>query len=115
MQWAYDKPIVMQIKETFYGLGDAIVKNGILWGYFKTFQNMMQSHERIPKKIVEKYGNSICFIVNTNQYLMEVVEPRTSWIMPIGYEVEAQILDAYAQVSLRKLVDTSKEIFRTYK
>lgn len=52
---------------------------------------------------------------DTDQCLMEDAEPRTSWIMPIRYEVEGYILDAYAQHLLRKLVDTSKERFGTYK
>lgn len=76
---------------------------------------MMQRREIIPKEIVEKYGDTICFMVDTNQCLMEAIEPRTSWILPMGYEVEVHILDAYAQYLLRKLVDNSKERFSTYK
>lgn len=76
---------------------------------------MMQSREIIPKEIVEKYEDTICFMVDTNQCLMEVVEPRTSWIIPMGYEVEGHIIDAYAQHLLSKLVDKSKERFETYK
>lgn len=33
----------------------------------------------------------------------------------MGYKVEGHILDAYAQQLLRKLMDKSEEIFRTYK
>lgn len=64
VQWAYDRQVIMQIKETLHGLGDATVQYGILWGYFKTLQSMMQSKERIPKEIVEKYEYTICFMVD---------------------------------------------------
>lgn len=74
---------------------------------------MMQRRERIPKEIVEKYEDTICFMVDTHHWLMEVVEPRTTWILPMGYEVEIHILDAYTQYLSRKLVDTSKELFGT--
>lgn len=30
VKWAYEKPVVVQIKETIYGLRDAIVWNEIL-------------------------------------------------------------------------------------
>lgn len=52
-QWAYDKLVAVQIKEGLQGVGDAITQNSSLWGYFKTFQELMQGRERIPKAIVE--------------------------------------------------------------
>lgn len=45
---------------------------------------------------------------------MEAVEPRTIRIIPMGYEVDAQILDMYAHHLLRKPLDTSKERFSTF-
>lgn len=57
---------------------------------------MMQSRERIPKEIVEKYEESIYFMVDINQCLMEVVEPRTTSIMAMGYEVDDDTLNAYS-------------------
>lgn len=50
-------------------------------------------------------------MVDTNQCLMEVVEPRTSWSMLMGYEVEGHVLDVYAQYLLSKSVDKSEERF----
>lgn len=76
---------------------------------------MMQRRERIIKEIVEMYQDTIFFMVETNQCLIEVIEPRTSWIMPMGYEVEGHVLEAYTQHLLRKLVERSKERFDTYK
>lgn len=54
---------------------------------------------------MEKYEKTISFMVDKDQYLMEVVEPRTMWILPIGYEVDASTLDVYAQHMLSQLVD----------
>jgi len=75
---------------------------------------MMHSRERITKSVVEKYKNEIYFMVDTNQFLMEVVEPRIVWIMPMGYEVDEKILDMYAQHLLNKPKDDSVERFGTY-
>lgn len=74
----------------------------------------MHERERIPKSILEKYQNTICFMVDTNQYLMEVVDPQISWIMPMRYEVDEKILELYAQHLLCKPVDPSEERFSTY-
>lgn len=43
------------------------------YGVFKSFQGMMQSRERITKEIIEKYDDTICFIMEIDQCLMEVV------------------------------------------
>lgn len=66
----------------------------------KTFRAKMQMRYRIPESIVEKYKDSICFMVETDTTCMEAVEPRIKWIHPLGYEVEEPILEAYAQVLL---------------
>lgn len=75
----------------------------------------MQSNESIPKDIVEKYENTIYFMVDKDQCHMEVAEPWTVWIMPTGYEVDVNTLDTYAQHLLSKLVDEKEERFGTYK
>lgn len=75
----------------------------------------MHDRERIPKAIIEKYANSICFTVDIDQRLMEVVEPHTSWILPMAYEVDGQVLELYAQHLLSQLVDLKEEKFGTYK
>ncbi|XP_059067434.1 uncharacterized protein LOC131858260 [Cryptomeria japonica] len=46
---------------------------------------------------------------------MEAVEPRTIWLMPMGYEVDGNTLDSYAQHLLKKLVDGKEERSNTYK
>lgn len=37
------------------------------------------------------------------------------WIMPMGYEVDKQILELYVEHMLSKLVDPNEERFWTYK
>jgi len=93
--WENDRPIAIQIRDYLHGLGDNKAQNIALWGYFKNFQNMMQARERIPQSLVEKYKDTICFMVETDQCLMEAVEPRTVWIMPMGYEVDEQIVELH--------------------
>lgn len=115
VQWAYDKLMAAQIKEGLLGLGDAVAHKSTLWGYFKTFQELMQGRERIPKDIIEKYENTICFMVDKDQCHMEAVEPRTVWILPMEYEVDEITLDTYAQHLLSKLVNEKEERFGTSK
>lgn len=54
-------------------------------------------------------------MVDKDQCHMEAVEPRIVWIMPMGYEVDGNTLDAYAQHLLRKPFDGKEERFGTYK
>lgn len=48
-------------------------------------------------------------MVNKDECMMEVVQPRTIWIMPMGYEVNEATLDAYAQHLLQAPVDEKEE------
>jgi len=95
--WQNDRPVVIQIRDYLHGLGNAKARNTALWGYFKNFQNMMQTRERIHQSLVEKYKDTVCFMVDTDQCLMEAVEPRIVWIMPMGYEVDEKIIELHIQ------------------
>ncbi|XP_057856259.1 uncharacterized protein LOC131065690 [Cryptomeria japonica] len=74
VQWDYDEPVAVQIKEGLQGLGDVVAQKSALWGYFKSFQAMSQSRERIPKDIVEKYEDTICYMMDKDQCHMEKEE-----------------------------------------
>lgn len=74
----------------------------------------MQARERIPTSIMEKYKDTIFFMVDIDQCLMEAAEPKTIWIMPMGYEVEERILELYVQHLLSKPLDPFEERFGTY-
>lgn len=92
-QWAFDLPVSTQIKQGLQRLGNKENQTASLWSFFKTFQGRMKNRERIPKEVVVKYANTICFMVDRDQCNTEVVEPRTVWIMPMCYEVDAQTLE----------------------
>lgn len=74
----------------------------------------MQEREGIPKFVVEKYQDNIFFMIYIDQCPMEAVETRTSWIMPMGYEVEKKILELNAQHLLNNSMDAFEERFGTY-
>lgn len=74
----------------------------------------MKNRERIPKEIVDKYEQTIYFMVDKDQCLMEVIEPRIVWILSMGYEVDAVTLDVYAQHLLSQLVDGKEVRFGTF-
>lgn len=96
IQLPLDKPIGTQIAKILDRQGDQQHKAN-LWAFFNIFQEEMKSMVRIPKKIVEKYKDTICFMVNKDECMIEAVQPRIIWIMPMGYEVDVATLDGYAQ------------------
>jgi len=112
--WQNDRPVAIQIRDYLHGLGDAKARKIALWGYFKNFQSMMHARERIPQSLVEKYRDTVCFMVETDQCLMEAVEPRTVWIMPMGYEVDEQIVELHVQHMLSQPKDPKAERFGTF-
>lgn len=69
----------------------------------------MKQRERVPKHIVDKYSTKICFMVKKDENIMEAVQPRKIWIIKMGYEVYAQILDLYAKTLIDALVDETEK------
>ncbi|XP_059073482.1 uncharacterized protein LOC131874225 [Cryptomeria japonica] len=83
---------------------------------FKLHQEKkMHARERIPTRVVKRYEDTIYFLVDTDTCQMEAVDPRITWVMPMGYKVEKDILVAYAEHLLAQPVDTTAKRFRTYK
>lgn len=72
-QWAFDILVGRQLKNSTATLGSQ--RDDKIWGYFNSFQKSMRSRERVPKHIVEKYSTNICFMVNKDETIMEVVKP----------------------------------------
>lgn len=66
IQCAFDRLVATQIAQVLDQQGDKQQKAN-LWPFFKTFQ------EEIPKEIVEKYKDTICFMVNKDECMMEAV------------------------------------------
>lgn len=89
--------------------------NNISWGYFKEFQKKMHAREHIPTEVVNQYEKTICFIVDIDTYMMQALVPRTTWVLPMGYEVDKDLLISYANHLLEQPTDTTAERFGTYK
>lgn len=69
---------------------------------------------RIMREIIEKHEDSMYFMVIINDYLMEAMDPTTSVKMPMGYEVDPLLLEAYVEEILKNPMDTNEERFETY-
>lgn len=54
-------------------------------------------------------------MVNTDECLMEAVQPHIVWVNAMGYEVDKSTLKAYAQVLLSAPVSDKEEKFGTAK
>lgn len=54
-------------------------------------------------------------MVKKDETFMEAVKPRNIWIEEMGYEVDAQILDAYAQLLIDAPMDEAEKSFSTAK
>lgn len=79
----------------------------------RIFQISMRFRIGVPQHIVEKYSTDICFMVKKDETLMEVVKPWKNWIDEMGYEVDALILDAYAEILLDADIDKVEKPCRT--
>lgn len=89
--------------------------NKTIWGYFKDFQKRIHERERILESVVKKYEDSIYFMVDIDTCQIEAADPRTSSGMPMGYEVEVDILIAYVDHFLSTSIDPNATRFGTFK
>lgn len=113
IKWIGGTPTLMQMKNSIRMLGNDFDK--IAWGYFKDFQKKMHARERIVTEVVNWYEKTIYFMVDTDTCMMEVVEPQFTWVMPMGYEVDKEVLVTYADHLLGQPVDSTTKCFGTYK
>ena len=80
----------------------------------KSFQTEMKQMYKIPPLMVQKYKDDLCFMVETDNTCMEVVEPRVKFIEPMGYEMSAKLIEGYAQIILQSERDTKYPRWGTY-
>lgn len=109
-QWAFDRPVATQITQIL-DRQEENNKKANVWEFFKTFQEEMKNRSQISKSIIEKYKETIFFMVDKDECMMEVVKPRTIQIMPMGYDFEEAMLDAYEQYLLQSPVDKNEDKF----
>lgn len=99
------------MKQSIAALGSQ--RDDKVWGYFKAFQKTMRSRVRVPEHIIEKYSIDICLMVNKDETLMEAIKPRNIWIEEMGYEVDGNILDAYAKMLIDAPIDEAEKPYGT--
>lgn len=109
--WFEEKPIMVQIGEIIRDLGDVFGET--MWGYFKEFQIRMHKREIIPTSIVKKYKDNILFLVDIDCCIIQVVQPRTFWVPPMGYDVVADIVKIHVNMLLSKPINSKAKRFGT--
>ena len=80
----------------------------------KSFRLKMKQRFRIPSTMVERYKEEICFMVETNITCVEVVEPRVTFIEPMIYEMNEELIEGYAKIILEYEKDTEYPRWETY-
>ena len=65
--------------------------------------------------LVEKYKEEIFFMVETDFTCMEVVISRVKFIEPMGYEMNAKLIEGYAQIIFHFEIDSTCPKWGTYK
>ena len=68
---------------------------------FKEFQMEMKKRVKIPKLVVEKYEETICFMVEQDCTYIEAFEPRKICIRPMGFEASEEMIEGYAKKMLQ--------------
>lgn len=74
----------------------------------------MSQRVRISGDIVKKYEDDICFTIQVDKCLMEVVEPRMEEVEPMGYEVMFDMLEGYASTLIASPLDPKAKRTGTY-
>lgn len=77
-------------------------------------QRHMKEIYKILESLVEKYQDTIYFMVETNYVYFEVVEPRTKWSYLMGYEVSVEVLTMQVEHVLAAEKDPTQERWGTY-
>lgn len=110
--WDENLPIGKQIKRYLDGLND---KDSACRYYFIELQKNMIARFRIPENCVEKYRDSITFLVDTDNCFMEAMMPQNFRLTNLGYEISAEECMLYAKELLKCQVDLTEDKFGTYK
>jgi hypothetical protein len=63
---------------------------------------------------LEKYKDTIYFMVEIDSTCFEVVEPKVKWCPPMGYNVSNELLVSYIEFILPVEKDPNEERWGTY-
>lgn len=112
--WKNDVPTILQISYSYRRH-----KKDWAYGEFFAMTKLLQRHMKkrymIPKEIVKKYEDTICFMVETDCVFFEAVEPRTKWCYPMGYEVSVEVITMQVEHVLAVKKDPTQERRGTYR
>ena len=68
----------------------------------------------IPKSLVEKYYDDVCFLVDTKNTYVQEVTPRVPWLRPLPYEINIDEVIVVITTLLAKKVDSKVDPFNKY-
>ena len=83
--------------------------------YFNEFNERMHKRYIILPKLVEKYHDDICILVDIDIALIQVVNPRVTWLEPIKYETNIDQSIEAIEALLSELVNELAKPFDTCK
>ena len=78
--------MIYQINDYIDSLGENFDK--AVNEYFEQFKSGIHQRYSIPSQLVEDYKDTICLLKDIDTCLIKVVELRTSWLEPTGYEID---------------------------
>lgn len=74
----------------------------------------MPQRSRIPRELIKKFENDICFFVSIDHCMIKAVEPITKWLAPMGYEISNDFTVKSINELLALPVDITASRFDTY-
>lgn len=80
----------------------------------RTFQNEMRQRFRIAPAIVDRFKEDICIMVDIDYTYIQAVEPWETFLDPLGYELNDDIVVSYIDLLLKSEKDKVDYIFGTY-
>lgn len=69
---------------------------------------------RIPKDLVTKYYNGICFLVNTDNNFVWEVKPRKAWLQSFEYKINSNVVNANIDALLKEEIDVQAKTSGRY-
>lgn len=91
---------------------DKILDSGNL--IIRIFQNEMKQRFRITPTIMDRFKEDICILVDMDHTYIQAVEPRETFVDPLSYELNDDVVVFYIDLLLNLDGDKVEYIFGTY-
>ena len=82
--------------------------------YFEKFKKRMKMRRRIPKELVTRFYNDICFHVDTENTFVQAIKLRKAWLQSFDYEIDSDLVSANIVALLNEEMDVEVEPFGKY-